>query len=113
MRTKLIVFLFLVLHVLAAPLTQKDVEDFIKEKQLVPPSATLKSFEEKNGQSFVTYSDQFSTFKFVIGQDEQGKLSVLFRHQMTQINFDNSSPGQVFMGSPAVLIEPPQIPMIP
>lgn len=63
------------------------------------------------------YSDQFSTFKFAISQDQRGKAFVVFRHQMTEVKFENKQSdqlSQIVRVSPSLFIQPfPPIQTIP
>lgn len=86
-----VVFLFLLSLAISASLTQQQVEAFIAERQLVPPGATLQAYSEEAGRSFATYSDQFSTYKLAIAQDQQGNPTLTFRQQVTQIQFGNNN----------------------
>lgn len=62
----------------------------------------------------VAYGDQFTTFKFVIGQNQEGKPFVIFRQQMTQFSFSNNhvnqgAPQMIFMPQPMIAPPVPQI----
>ena len=102
-----VVFLFLLSLAISASLTQQQVEAFIAERQLVPPGATLQAYSEEAGRSFATYSDQFSTYKLAIAQDQQGNPTLAFRQQVTQIHFGNnvvSPPSGHIVGGPTVFM---------
>lgn len=88
--TKILCVVFLALIAIAAPLTQQQVDAFVRESSFVPPTATLKSFKQDQGKFIVNYDDKFTTYKFVIGQAQDGKPFILFRHQLTQINLSDN-----------------------
>ncbi len=66
---KILCFLFLATLTLAATFLQADVDTFIRSQNLVPKSASLKTFSVDGDKATATYGDQFTTYKFVIGKD--------------------------------------------
>lgn len=118
LTSKLIYFLLFTFLVLSVPLTQADAESFIKDNNFVPASATLSSFKQENDKFIVFFKDQFTTYKFILGQDQMGKLFVMFREQLTEINLSNGQlqtpNGQMnVLTFPQMTLIKPNIPEIP
>ena len=72
-------FLFLAILVMAAPLTQNDVDGYVRSNNFVPASATLDSFKQDNDKFILIYKDQFTSFKLIFGQNAEGKLNLILR----------------------------------
>lgn len=106
---------------LTSPLTQSQVDDFVRGANLVPPTAIIKDFKDDNGKSIINYEDQFTVYKFVVALGLDGNPFVLFRHQLTQINLSNNGienptqeinfiPGHpVFQFSPMPVVQIPPL----
>jgi hypothetical protein len=88
---KLGYFLFLIILVLSAKLTQSDVDDFIRSQSFLPSTATLTSFQQDSDKYVVTYKDQNTSFKFVVGQRQAGDMFLLFKEQLTHISLNSNS----------------------
>lgn len=67
--SKLLSFLLLVTLVFTAPLTQQEVDTFIRENNFISPSTILNSFNEESGKSIITYKDGPTSFKFIVAQN--------------------------------------------
>ncbi len=51
---------------ITSPLTQNQVDEFVRGGNLVPPTAIIKDFKYDNGKSIISYEDQFTVYKFVV-----------------------------------------------
>jgi hypothetical protein len=54
---KILRFLFLAGLAIATPFAQNDVDEFIRSRDLVPKSATLKNFVGEEGKATIAYKD--------------------------------------------------------
>jgi hypothetical protein len=54
---KILRFLFLAGLAIATPFAQNDIDEFIRSQNLVPKSATLKTFVGEEGNAIISYKD--------------------------------------------------------
>jgi ABC-type Na+ efflux pump permease subunit len=90
MTGKTICFLLFFIYIVSTQLIQKDVDEFIRNQNFIPPTATMSSFKEENGKGIAIYKDGNTKFKIIVGKNYSlGQMFLIFREQQTEINFSN------------------------
>jgi hypothetical protein len=87
--SKTICFLLLFISIVSTQLTQQDVDDYIRNQNFIPPTATMSSFNEGNGKGIAIYKDGNTKFKLIVEKSSLGQINLIFREQQTEINFSN------------------------
>lgn len=64
--TNILCLFLLAAIAITSPLSQNQVDDFVRGANLVPPTAVLKDFKDDHGKSIINYEDQFTVYKFVV-----------------------------------------------